>query len=62
MKIYKEMITTHTAQTHSELSQTSKMEPFANMDNYFCKNLHLRGELYGGQFQPELKFQVVKLC
>ena len=56
MKIYKEIITTHTVQVHSELSQTSKMEPFANMDNYFCKNLYLRGGLNSGQFQPGLKF------
>ena len=56
MKIYIEMFTTHTAQTHSELSQTSKMEPFANMDNYFYKNLYLRGGLNSGQFQPRLKF------
>ena len=51
----------HTAQAHSEPSRTSKMEPIANMANYFLqKAFHLRYELNGGQFQPGLKFQAVK--
>ena len=40
-KIYREIIITYTAQTHSESSQTSKMEPLANMANYFCKKLSI---------------------
>ena len=59
-KIYREIIITHTTQAHSEPSLTSKMEPFANITNYFRKKLHLRGGLYGGEFQPGLKFQLVK--
>ena len=50
----------HTAQVHSGSSQTSKMEPFAKMVTYFCKKLQFRGGLYGGEFQPGLKFQLVK--
>ena len=34
-EIYRDIITTHTAQAHSEPSETSKMEPFANMAKYF---------------------------
>ena len=52
MKIYREIIVTHTAQTDSEPSQTSKMEPFANMPNYFCKNILLRGGLMVDNFSP----------
>ena len=48
------------AQTHSEPSQTYKMEPFANMASYFRKKLHLSDGLHVGKFQPGLKFQVVK--
>ena len=59
-KIYREIIITHTPWAHSEHSQTFEMEPFANMAKYFRQKLHLRGRLYGGQFQPGLKFQVVK--
>ena len=59
-KIYREIIITLTAQAHSEPSQTSKMEPFANITNYFYKKLHLRGGLYGGEFQPGSKFQLAK--
>ena len=63
-KIYREINVTQTALAHSEPSQTSgqtsKMEPFAKMVNYFCKKLHLRVWLYGGEFQPGLKFQLVK--
>ena len=59
---FTEIIITHTTQAHShtEPHQTSKMEPFANIANYFCKKFHLRGGLYGGEFQPRLKFQLVK--
>ena len=60
-KIYWEIIITHTMQAHSEPSQTSKMEAFVNITNYFHKKLHLRERLYGGEFQPGLKFQPVKL-
>ena len=59
-KIYIEIIITHTTQAHSKPSQTSKMKPFANINNYFRKKLHLRGGLYGREFQPGLKFQLVK--
>ena len=33
-KIYREIIITHTALAHPEPSQTSRMDPFANMDEY----------------------------
>ena len=33
-KIYREIVITHTALAHSEPSQISKMEPFANMAEY----------------------------
>ena len=59
-KIYREIDITHTAQTHSEPSQTSKMESFANITNFFSQKA-IRGGLYGGEFQPGLKFQLVKL-
>ena len=51
---------THTAQAHSAPGQTSKMESFAKITNYFRKKLHLRDGLYGGEFQLGLKFQLVK--
>ena len=57
---FKEIIITHTTLAHSEPSQTSKMEPFANINNYFRKKFHLTGGFDGGKFQPGLKFQLVK--
>ena len=60
MEKTREIIITHTTQANSEPSQTSKMEPFANINNYFRKKLHLTGGFYGGEFQPGLKFQLVK--
>ena len=58
-KIYREIIILHTAQGHEEASQTLKMEPFAKIVN-FCKKLYLRGGVCGREFQPSLKFQLVK--
>ena len=60
MKIDREIIITHTEQTHSEPSQTSKMKPFKKMVIYFRRKTHLRGWLYGVEFQPALKFQLVE--
>ena len=40
-KVCREIIITHTALAHSEPSQTSKMEPFANMVEYKCLVLKL---------------------
>ena len=51
---------THTAQAHSAPGQTSKMESFAKITNYFRKKFHLTDGLYGGEFQLGLKFQLVK--
>ena len=59
-EIYRQIIITHTAQTHSEPNQTSGMEPFANMAEYFCSKVDLRSRLYGGQFQLGLKYEVVE--
>ena len=44
-KIYREVIITYTAQAHSKPSQTSKMNSFANMNNYFHKNSLNRYEI-----------------
>ena len=53
---FTEIIITHTAQAHSELSQKSKMEPFANITDYFRKKLLLRGGSSVREFQAGLKF------
>ena len=58
-KLYKEIIR-HTAEAHSEPSQTSNKEPFEKMINYFRKKLRLRGCLYQ-DFKPGMKFQLIKL-
>ena len=47
-KTYREIILTHIAQAHEE----AKMRPF--------QKLHLRVGLYGEEFQPRLKFQLIK--
>ena len=36
------------------------MESFTKMVDYFRKKRHLRGGLYGGEYQSGLKFQLVK--
>ena len=60
-KVYKEIIITHTTETHSEPNQTSKLETFAKMINHFWKKLRLRGCLFW-DFKPDIKFQLVKRC
>ena len=40
-KIYREITITHTTLVHSDPSQTSKMEPFAKMTEYYCLVLKL---------------------
>ena len=59
MKLFIEIIITHTTEAHSEPSQTYKMEPFAKMINHFRKTLCRRGCLYR-DFKPGMKFQLIK--
>ena len=57
--MYREKIITHTAQAHSEPSQTSKMEPFANMANYFCKSYILRVDYMVENFSQGSNFKSI---
>ena len=57
-KNYRELIVMHTGESHSEPSQTSKMEPFTKMVNYFAK-IFILGADYMQIFSPGGSFNLL---